>query len=150
MSAAAEALQLAHEAGVRVEADGADLILDAAAPPPAKVIDVIRHHKAEIVDLLASPDGPKIGHLLMADWDDEMAELIVWFLQTPPPTGPFELCRGVTILRPTQYWTYLKADIARGPGRARGFTGALQDDLRKLYELFGTPTPNSEGEADGE
>ena len=133
MNAAVEALQLAHECGVRVKADGADLILDAVSPPPAKVIDVLRHHKAEIVDLLASSDDPQIATTAISGWDAETAELITWFLRTSPPTKPFELCRGVSILRPAQFWRDLKADIASGPERARGFTGAL----RKLHGLFG-------------
>ncbi len=150
MSAAVEALQLAQQCGVRVKADGADLILDAASPPPANVLNALKHHKSEIVNLLAPPDGPMIGDTLTVDWDDETAELIVWFLRTPPPTGPFELCRGVTILRPAQFWRDLEADIARGPGRARGLTGALEDDLRKLHELFGSRMPKVEDAADGE
>ena len=83
-------------------------------------------------------------------WDAETAILIRWFLTTTPPPEPFELCRGVSILRPAQFWADLKADIARGPNRARGLTGALQDDLRKLYELFGSRTSKAENAADGE
>ena len=40
-------------------------------------------------------------------------------------------------VRPAHYWEYLKGDIAAGPNRARGKTGALQGDLRRLYQLFG-------------
>ncbi len=149
MSAAVEALQLARQCGVRVKADGADLILDAAAPPPAKVIDVLRHHKAEIVDLLAHADSRQVSAAAISAWDAETAQLNEWFLHTPPPAGPFELCRGVTILRPVQYWRDLEADITCGPKRARGYTGALKGDLRKLHGLFGPRMPEAEDEADG-
>ena len=54
-----------------------------------------------------------------------------------PPESPFELQQAVTIVRPAHYWEYLKADINAGPRRARGKTGALRDDLKRLHQLFG-------------
>ncbi len=74
-------------------------------------------------------------------WDAEITALIEWFLKTPPPTKPFELRQGVTVLRPDRFWEYLESDIATGPGKARAFTGAFQKDLRRLAELFGGPAP---------
>jgi len=71
------------------------------------------------------------------EWAPETVALIEWFLETPPPEAPFELQQAVTIVRPAHYWEYLKADIKAGPNRARGKTGALQGDLRRLYQLFG-------------
>ena len=72
-------------------------------------------------------------------WSPEIATLIEWFLAMPPPTEPFELQQGVTVLRPEGLWDYLKGDIAAGPGKARACTGAFQKDLRRLVELFGGP-----------
>jgi hypothetical protein len=72
-------------------------------------------------------------------WESEITTLIDWFLRTPPPTGPFELYRGVTVMQPVYFWEYLKSDIATGPGKARACTGAFQKDLRRLAELFGGP-----------
>ena len=69
-------------------------------------------------------------------WDPETAALIQWFLGTEPPTGPFRLQQAVYIARPDKYWEYLKGDIAAGPSRARGRTGALRDDLQRLYRIF--------------
>ena len=155
MSEAVQALRLARQSGVHVKADGADLVLDAAAPPPEIVLDALRQHKAEIVDLLvrsrsdrpavdAALDGTK-SRVAVPDWDAETTGLIQWFLTSTPPADPFELSRGVSILRPDTYWQYLKADIARGPKRARGYTGALQDDLRRLHRLFGPGPTRSRG-----
>ena len=70
-------------------------------------------------------------------WNPDTAALIEWFLNTAPPESPFELQQAVTIVRPAHYWEYLKGDIAAGPNRARSKTGALQDDLRRLHQLFG-------------
>jgi hypothetical protein len=49
---AAEALRLAHAAGVHVEIDGDGLSLEASAPPPPTVIDLLSLHKAEVAALL--------------------------------------------------------------------------------------------------
>ena len=65
-------------------------------------------------------------------WDAETARLIEWLQQTPPPAKPFELCRGVVILKPALWWTALKRDIAEGPGGPRAHYGAVQADLRRL------------------
>jgi hypothetical protein len=51
MSAAA-VLRAARAAGVELAIDGNDLLLDAAAVPPAFVIDALRRHKAEVVAML--------------------------------------------------------------------------------------------------
>ena len=71
------------------------------------------------------------------DWDPEMTRLIEWFLATPPPTEPFEMNPAVTIIHAGRYWEYLRGDIAAGPGRQRSYMGAFEEDLRRLYELFG-------------
>ena len=71
-----------------------------------------------------------------AKWDTETAALIQWFLGTEPPTGPFRLQRAVYVAHPAHYWEYLKGDVKAGPGRARGKTGAFQENLRQLYRVF--------------
>jgi hypothetical protein len=49
---AAEVLRVARAAGVHVQIDGDDLSLEASAPPPPAVIDLLSSHKASIVALL--------------------------------------------------------------------------------------------------
>src|SRR5258706_3369758 len=49
---AVEALKVARAAGVRVDVDGDELVLQAPAPPPASVIDLLSKHKSSIVALL--------------------------------------------------------------------------------------------------
>jgi hypothetical protein len=49
---AAEALAQARAAGIQVGIDGDDLALEASAPPPAEVLDLLARHKADIVILL--------------------------------------------------------------------------------------------------
>jgi hypothetical protein len=49
---AAEALRAARAAGVSVTVDGAYLVLDAAAPPPSSVLDMLARSKAGVIELL--------------------------------------------------------------------------------------------------
>ena len=49
---ATEAIRAACTAGVRLTADGEDLLLDAASPPPPAVIEKLSRHKAEVLKLL--------------------------------------------------------------------------------------------------
>lgn len=49
---AAEALLAAEAVGVRVAVDGADLVLVAAAPPPADILDQLARFKHDILRLL--------------------------------------------------------------------------------------------------
>jgi hypothetical protein len=53
---AAEALEAARAAGIRVEIDGDDLVLEALAPPPSALLDLLSRHKAGIVTLLRLAD----------------------------------------------------------------------------------------------
>jgi len=49
---AAEALKAARAAGIELGIDGADLVLEASAPPTAAVLGLLSRHKAGIVTLL--------------------------------------------------------------------------------------------------
>jgi len=49
---AVQALGTARAAGIHIEVDGDDLLLEAPAPPPAAVLDALSRHKAEIVRIL--------------------------------------------------------------------------------------------------
>jgi hypothetical protein len=53
-----QALKAARDAGVRIGVDGDALMLDAAAAPPAAVLDLLSRHKAGVIALLrADSDG---------------------------------------------------------------------------------------------
>lgn len=49
---AAEALKLARAAGIHLGIDGDALALEASAPPPAEVLDLLARHKTDILTLL--------------------------------------------------------------------------------------------------
>ena len=98
-------------------------------------------------DSIIQTDDEKYGNICgikynrtRGDWSPEMVRLIEWFLATPLPTEPFEMNSAVTIIHAGRYWEYLRGDIAAGPGRQRSYMGAFEEDLRRLYELFG-PSP---------
>jgi hypothetical protein len=61
---ATEAITAARTAGVRLTADGEDLLLDAASPPSVAVIDTLSRHKAEVLKLLR----PAGNGWAAADW----------------------------------------------------------------------------------
>ena len=55
---AAQALKAARAVGIHLEVDGDDLLLEAPAPPPSAILEVLSQHKAEIVAVLRpGPDG---------------------------------------------------------------------------------------------
>ncbi len=129
MSAAPALVREVQAAGGRIAAVDGRLKLSAPAPLPDGLVDELRTHKAEVLSFLQRQASLR--------WGAETAALIEWFLGTPPPPEPFELYRGVTVLRPDRFWESLKGDIAGGPALARARSGALQKDLRRLTELFG-------------
>lgn len=55
---AIEALKAARAAGIELKIDGDDLLLEASAPPPGNVIDLVSCHKAELVALLRPAEDP--------------------------------------------------------------------------------------------
>ena len=145
MSAAA-AIRAAQDGGVRISVSGSDLTLNADSEPPAEVLETIRQHKAEIVAFLTLADagGPltvaRVTQLEAAKpelrWSNETQDHVNWFLASEPPTEPFEFYRGVTVARPVEFWESLRGDVSAGPCGPTARTGALQQDLRRLYELF--------------
>jgi hypothetical protein len=54
---AGEALKAARVAGIELRLDGDDLVLEASAPPPAAVLDLLSRHKPGIVMLLRLGGG---------------------------------------------------------------------------------------------
>jgi hypothetical protein len=61
---AAEALNAARAAGIRVGIDGDDLVLEAPAPPLAAVLDALSRHKPGIIALLR----PASDNWTAEDW----------------------------------------------------------------------------------
>ncbi len=115
-------LQEAEAAGLSVRVDGDRLVV--RGPKKAGAIaERLLDHKAEVLKVLS------------AEWDAEMLTLIRWFLGTHPPAEPFELSKGVVVLKPVLWWTAARRDIATGPNGPRARYGALQQDLRRLADL---------------
>ncbi len=119
--------------GDLVPLDNGRIRITAPAPLPEHLMARLRERKPEVIDFLAYREGRADG------WDPETTRLIEWFMRTPPPARPFELCRGVTVARPAVYWEAVRRDIAAGPGVVRAYTGVLQNDLQRLAKLFGGP-----------
>ncbi len=116
-------LQEAEAAGLSVRVDG-DRLVVRGPKSAADIAERLLDRKAEVIEALA------------AEWDAEMLTLIRWFLSTHPPAEPFELSKGVPVIRPALWWTATRRDIAAGPGGPRAHYGALQQDLRRLAALM--------------
>jgi hypothetical protein len=91
---AAEALKAARAVGIQFGIDGDDLVLQAPAPPPPAMIEVLSLHKADIVLLLRpTKDGWTIE-----DWQafyDERAGILEFDGELPRPAAEaraFESC----------------------------------------------------------
>jgi hypothetical protein len=67
---AAEALTQARAAGIRVGIDGDQLALEASAPPPGEVLDLLAQYKADILTLLRLGCGGWTGE----DWREFFEE----------------------------------------------------------------------------
>ena len=86
---AAEALQAAQDAGVEIGIDGDDLVLEASAPPPAAVLDLLSRHKAVVVAALAASahDNKLLARTPMSE---SVTEVVAADARgnTSGPTGP--------------------------------------------------------------
>jgi hypothetical protein len=51
---ATDAINVARHAGIELMLDGDDLVLEAPAPPPPIVLDLLSRHKAEVVAILSA------------------------------------------------------------------------------------------------
>jgi hypothetical protein len=58
---AAEVIREATAVGIQIAIQGGDLLLEAAAPPPEAVIELLSRHKPDILNLLRSGRGPGPG-----------------------------------------------------------------------------------------
>ena len=128
MTVARELIELAHRHGIEMFPAGDRIRLRAASPPPKEVVDALRDRKADVIAALNAR--------IAEQWGDA-AEAVAWFLGSEPPSEPFELRPAVTVLRPATFWVYLRADIDAGPGTGRDTYGAVRNELRRLYALFG-------------
>ncbi len=67
---AVKALTQARAAGIHLGIDGDDLVLNASAPPPSEVLEILARHKADIVTLLDLDSDAWSGE----DWWDYFEE----------------------------------------------------------------------------
>jgi len=67
---AANALRAARDAGIGLHVDGVDLVLEASAPPPAAIIDLLTRHKADLIVLLRPGDDGWSAEDWQAQFDE--------------------------------------------------------------------------------
>ena len=93
----ASALRAARAAGIDLRIDGSDLVLEAPAPPPPDVLNLLARHKAAIVVILRLGAGDEGWS--EADWKafyDEQAGIAEFDAGLPRPEAegscPEEWC----------------------------------------------------------
>ena len=69
-------------------------------------------------------------------WDRETRRLVAWFRSASLPAQAFKLGPGLSVADARRFYLSLQQDIAAGPLGPRARTGALQADLRALWEVF--------------
>ncbi len=122
-----------RDAGATIETAGDRLRLKSSRGPlPDDLVAALRSHKAEVIDLLVTERASRVA----SQWGD-LASIVEWFLGATPPAEPFKLKQGITISNPQCWWRDVALDIARGPEGPRARYGALQDDLNRLWRMFG-------------
>ncbi len=134
MTAVSTLLESARQAEALFTVTGSRVRVTADKPLPDELLYRLRSRKEEVLAALMSANGETI---IDPGWPAETRRHIEWFLSSEPPSDPFELVSGVTILKPETFWGSIRQDIWNGPGRHRDFWGAVRNDLRRLYEKFG-------------
>ena len=89
------------------------------------------------------PVEPETGDA--ARWGD-LAPIVEWFLGSTPPAEPFILKPAVRITNPRRWWRDIATDVAAGPQGPRARYGALQDDLWRIWRMFGPKTEPVSGQ----
>ena len=91
---AVHALKLALAVGVRIRVDGDVLMLDADAAPPPEVIDLIRRHKVQMIELLAPGHDGWSGEDWRAFFDERagIAEFDGGLPRDQAEAGAFTCC----------------------------------------------------------
>lgn len=162
---AAEALRTARAAGVQVEIDGADLILQAASPPPDSVLDLIARHKAEILaHLRPANDGWSAGdwltlfedRLILAQLDGRLSHdqalgrafsyCVVEWLNRHPATSTPDRCLACG--RDDDFHDRLIPFGTGNPGQAwlhsncwPHWYASLKAEAGQALQAFGIPAP---------
>jgi hypothetical protein len=70
------------------------------------------------------------------DWNDEVKTAIDWLKHWVPPSGRFELLKGVYVLDSEKYVQAMLRDATDGPKGPRARYGALQRELLALHTMF--------------
>ena len=87
---AAEALRMAHAAGIDLSVDEDDLVLKAPSEPPSATLDMLRQHKAGVIELLRR--GLQVRY---CSWSAE-----VWKASSTSAPGSPSLMAGFCTSRP--------------------------------------------------
>jgi hypothetical protein len=131
--------------GVELRSEGDRLRWRPAGKVSPAMREMIAQHKGELLALLQAegvgatqlPPGEKHSpHSPDSPEEHDLSTLIAWFQTAQLPTEPFDLFPWRHVVNPARFYQALRDDISIGPHGARARTGALQEDLARLRQLF--------------
>jgi hypothetical protein len=129
---AVEALEAARAAGIEFAPDGDDLVLSAAAAPPAGVLEALLRHKTQIVAMLRCrrDDWSDMDWLAFFDERAGIAELDGGLPRSSAEARAFECCAVEWLER---------NPVCSAPGRCLG-CGGREHSYDKLLPYGTEPT----------
>ena len=86
---AAHTLKSARAVGIRVRIDGDDLELEAAAPPPPEMLDLLSLHKADLLKLLRPANDGWSPEDWQVFFDERAGIAAVSYTHLTLPTTPY-------------------------------------------------------------
>ncbi|HUE13433.1 MAG TPA: hypothetical protein VMR25_04655 [Planctomycetaceae bacterium] len=88
-----------------------------------------------------------MDEIAIVGWHEKDLELVEWFraVRDRFPQSSFWLWPWCHVSDPNRFFAALDLDVVSGPNGPRARRGALQDDLRRLRELFGELPRGADG-----
>ena len=93
--------------------------------------------------LMAEERGEDREPARPSDWGPALAPVVRWFLeegQLRLPAKPFKLAPWLHVTHPERFKQSMLFHLKLGPGGPRNQYGAVREDLKRLFQLFGTST----------
>ena len=127
-----EALKAARNAGIALRLDGDALVLKAATPPPAAILDALRTHKQGVVVLLQAAPGLEVRTGGIASAGDDLPSATADSPLPPPPTDEFRARSALVAADPERAGDHLRGEASVVPPAT---TPPFDDDLEPSSRL---------------
>ena len=138
MTAAADLLAELRGLGIELQPHGESLRFRPRDRMTPDLLARTRMHKAELLAMF-HPEDVQAAFVEAPvrtpdDWPAALADFVLLLTPDDLPAEPFELNPWTTVVDRTRFLKWLQADIRRGETGPRARLGALQTDLRHLWQ----------------